>query len=123
MPPGGHTRPAENIFTACSSRAAYASPMSMFLFLMSGILTSVPVPPAMLQQRGDQQRVWEAMRAGRMLPLREIERRVVPQVKGEYLGPEIDPETGIYTLKFLSDGRVIWVRVDGRTGQIIGRTG
>ena len=64
------------------------------------------------------------MREGRILPLPEIERRVIPTMAGaQYLGPEIDPDTGIYTLKFLRNGTVIWVRVDGRSGQIIGRTG
>ena len=72
----------------------------------------------------DQQRAWEARREGRILPLPEIERRVVPMMRGaQYLGPELDPDSGIYTLKFLRNGTVIWVRVDGRSGQIIGRTG
>lgn len=72
----------------------------------------------------DQQRVWEARREGRVLPLPEIERRVVPTMRGaQYLGPELDPDTGIYTLKFLRNGTVIWLKVDGRSGQIIGRTG
>ncbi|MGN6819316.1 MAG: hypothetical protein ACTHJR_11670, partial [Sphingomonas sp.] len=63
----------------------------------------------------DQQRAWEARREGRILPLPEIERRVVPMMRGaQYLGPELDPDSGIYTLKFLRNGTVIWVRVDGR---------
>eukprot|EP01037_Dinobryon_pediforme_P024444 gene24444-26244_t len=41
----------------------------------------------------------------------------------QYLGFDFDAERGIYTLKFLRDGTVIWVEVDGRSGQIIGRTG
>ena len=59
-----------------------------------------------------------------MLPLREIERRVVPQMGGaEYLGFDFDSETAIYTLKFVRNGQVIWVDVDGRSGQIVRRTG
>ena len=85
--------------------------------------TAIPAVVAPCLQR-DQQRAWEARREGRILPLPEIERRVVPSMRGaQYLGPELDPDTGIYTLKFLRNGTVIWVKVDGRSGQIIGRTG
>ena len=82
-------------------------------------------PPAVEPHfQRDQQRAWEARREGRVLPLPEIERRVVPTMRGaQYLGPELDPDSGIYTLKFLRNGTVIWVKVDGRSGQIIGRTG
>ena len=41
----------------------------------------------------------------------------------QYLGVEFDAESAVYTLKFLRDGAVIWVEVDGRRGQIVGRTG
>ncbi|WP_425230604.1 PepSY domain-containing protein [Sphingomonas sp.] len=74
--------------------------------------------------RTDQWRVFEQRREGRILPLREIEGRVVPTMRGaDYLGFEFDGSTGVYTLKFLRDGAVIWVEVDGRSGQVIGRTG
>ncbi len=69
-------------------------------------------------------RAAQAARAqGRILPMREIERRVLPQMRGaQYLGFDYDPERGIYTLKFLRDGAVIWVDVDARTGQVTGRS-
>jgi len=61
---------------------------------------------------------------GQNLPVREIERRVVPRMPGaQYLGFDYDPATDIYTLKFLRNGSVIWVDADGRTGNIIRRTG
>ncbi len=61
---------------------------------------------------------------GQNLPAREIERRVVPQVRGaQYLGFDYDPETNVYTLKFLRDDSVIWVDVNGRTGQVVRRSG
>ena len=98
--------------------------MLMFALLaLTMSATASPADDALYFQR-DQQRVWEARREGRILPLPEIERRVVPMMRGaQYLGPELDPDTGIYTLKFLRNGTVIWVKVDGRSGQIIGRTG
>ena len=54
----------------------------------------------------------------------EIERRIVPRVQGaQYLGFEFDPDSAIYTLKFLRDGNMIWVEVDARSGQVVGRSG
>lgn len=100
--------------------------MSMFALL--ALTLSVPAAataaaPDPCQQRGDQDRAFKAMREGRILPLPEIERRVIPMMRGaQYLGPEFDPDRGIYTLKFLRDGTVIWVMVDARSGQIVGRT-
>jgi len=76
------------------------------------------------QQRRDQRSAWAARQEGRAMPLREIERRVVPQVPGaDYLGADWDEGSAVYTLKFLRDGRVIWVEVDGGTGQVVGRSG
>jgi hypothetical protein len=72
-----------------------------------------------IAQRGDQWRAFEQRREGRILPLREIE-----GMRGaEYIGFDFDGSDGVYTLKFLRDGRVIWVEVDGRSGQVLGRTG
>jgi hypothetical protein len=62
--------------------------------------------------------------AGPPLSVREIERRVVPRLPGaQYLGFDYDPATEVYTLKFLRNGSVIWVDVDGRTGTIVRKTG
>jgi len=61
---------------------------------------------------------------GQNLPVREIERRVVPRMPGaQYLGFDYDSATDIYTFKFLRNGSVIWVDADGRTGNILRRTG
>ena len=55
------------------------------------------------------------------MPLPMIERKIMPFMGGaDYLGPEFNGNT--YRLKFMRGGRVIWVDVDGRSGQIIGRT-
>ena len=93
------------------------------MFGLAFLLLAAPLP-APDQHRGDQWRVFEQRREGRILPLREIEGRVVPSMRGaDYLGFDFDGESAVYTLKFLRDGRVIWVEVDGRSGQILGRTG
>ncbi len=75
--------------------------------------------PAAAQSRGDQASAREEMRAGRILPPREIERRVVPQMKGhQYLSFEYDPPAS-YRLKFIKEGQVVWVDVDARTARIL----
>ena len=85
---------------------------------------AAPVDAGAQHRRGDQDAAREAREQGRQLPLREIERRVLPQMKGaQYIGFDFDSGTLVYTLKFLRDGVVIWVSVDGRSGAIIGRTG
>lgn len=67
--------------------------------------------------------VFRATKSGRILPLPDIEARVVPKMKGaQYIGFSLEMPSGIYTLKFLKDGDVIWVDVDGRSGQVLGRT-
>lgn len=123
-------------------RRPYATAMKMLLFLAT--LAAAPMLTPMLaeampmlagqpapmlagepaQRRGDQMSAFEARKTGRQLSLREIEARVIPTMRGaQYLGSDYDSGSAIYTLKFLRDGTVIWVDVDGRTGQIVGRTG
>ncbi|MDO7844533.1 hypothetical protein [Sphingomonas immobilis] len=89
------------------------------------LFAAASAPPADAgEQRRDQREAFDARRQGRILPLREIEQRVVPSMPGsQYLGFDFEAETAIYTLKFVRDGVVIWVEVDGRSGQVVGRTG
>ena len=55
------------------------------------------------------------------MPLPQLERRVLPFMGGaDYLGPEINGGD-TYRFKFMRDGRVIWVDVDGQ-GRIIRRS-
>ena len=90
--------------------------------LLAAALLAPAAAPA--QQRSDQREAYEARKQGRVLPVREIERRVVPLMRGaQYIGFDFDGGAAVYTLKFLREGTVIWVDVDGRTGQVLGRTG
>ena len=74
------------------------------------------------QRPRDQDRAFRATREGRSMPLPMIERRVRPHMGGaDYLGPELKGET--YRLKYMQDGRVIWVDVDAATGRIVRRAG
>ena len=80
--------------------------------------------PAEPTQRRDQQEAFDQLRQGRIMPLREIEARVLPRMNGaQYLGVELDPQTSIYTLKFVRKGTVIWVYVDARSGKVVGQDG
>lgn len=70
--------------------------------------------------KADQQSARKQMNDGKVLSLRQIEAIILPRMKGmEYLGPEYDQDTKIYRLKFVDDGRVIFVDVDARTGTIL----
>ena len=98
----------------------------MLVYVLLGLATTTAPAPqgGAWAQHVDQRDAWRARREGRILPLPEIQGRVLPQMRGsQYLGFDFDAERGIYTFKFLRDGKVIWVEVDGRSGQILGRTG
>ena len=105
-------------------RPGYATPMKMMTAIL---LIGAPVPiiaAAPDQRRSDQERAYNARRNGSLLSPRAIEQRVLPVMKDyQYLGFELDFGSAVYTLKFLRDGMVVWVDVDGRSGQILRRTG
>jgi len=87
--------------------------------IAAGIAGGVAAP-VLGQSRADQQSARDEMRAGRTMSVRDIERRIVPQMKGnEYLGFEYDGAASAYRLKFIRDGQVIWVDVDARTARIL----
>lgn len=78
---------------------------------------------AQAQVRNEQDRVREDLAAGHVRSLREIEARVLPSMRGmQYLGPEYDARAKAYRLKFIREGRVVFVDVDARTGQILSDT-
>lgn len=102
--------------------------MNRFLasFAVMALLTGpVLTDAALAQNRGgstadEQQRAREQMQAGRNLSIREIERRILPQMPGdEYIGFEYDPMASAYRLKFVRDGQMIWVDVDARTARVL----
>ena len=76
---------------------------------------------ALAEPPRDADRAFDAKRQGRAMPLPKIERRVMPFMGGaDYLGPEFNGDR--YRLKFVKEGRVIWVDVDAATGRIVGRS-
>jgi hypothetical protein len=80
--------------------------------------------PPMQQAPGphrEQERAFEGRREGRSMPLPQLEQRVMPLMGGaDYLGPEFNGQS--YRMKFIQNGRVIWVDVDPQTGRIIRRS-
>ncbi|UAK23941.1 hypothetical protein [Sphingomonas nostoxanthinifaciens] len=80
--------------------------------------------PASAQRRRDQDAAYAARQSGQVMPLHQIEKQIVPRMAGcDYLGPEFDADSGVYRLKFMRGRSVIWLDVDGRTGQIVARSG
>jgi len=94
--------------------------MVRYLILPLIVALALPVAPAMAGPGDEQGQVRKAMRAGNVRSLREIEQRVLPMMQGmQYLGPEYDPAALAYRLKFIREGRVVFVDVDARSGAVI----
>ena len=90
---------------------------------LGALAAAIPATARPPRQR-DQDVALQGRRDGRFMSLRAIEGRIVPRMRGfDYLGPELDPYSGRYRLKFMRGPQVVWVDVDARTGEIIGRSG
>ena len=82
--------------------------------------SSSPLTVQAAPRRDAQGEVRKDVREGKVSSLRDIERRVLPSMSGmQYLGPEYDPAAMAYRLKFIRDGRVVFVDVDARSGQVL----
>ena len=86
-------------------------------------LSLAPLAALSAQEHDDQGQVRKEMRAGNVRSLREIEGAVLPQMRGmQYLGPEYDAGAMAYRLKFIRDGRVVFVDIDARSGRVLKRS-
>ena len=97
--------------------------ITIALAALAGALTFA-ASPASAQRFAPQEtdRAFEARSEGKSLSLPAIERRVLPRMRGyKYLGPEIRGSD--YRLKFMKDGRIVWLDVDASNGRIIARHG
>lgn len=75
--------------------------------------------PALADPR-DANRAFQGVRQGRSMPLPQLERRVMPLMGGgDYLGPELNGDN--YRFKFIQNGRVKWIDVDGQ-GRVVRRS-
>jgi uncharacterized membrane protein YkoI len=94
------------------------------LSLTALLVLGATAPARAIEPRQDHNTLLNGVERGRVLSLRQIESRVLPRMgDADYLGPEYDTEALVYRLKFLRSGRVFWVDVDARTGDVIGRSG
>ena len=100
-------------------------PMLMRIFATACIAGVLVAPDVSAQRRPrEQDQVRDAVVGRQVKPLHEIESQIVPRMRGsDYLGPEFDASTGVYRLKFMRAGQVIWIDIDGRSGAVLGRSG
>lgn len=93
------------------------------VLLSASLATAFPAMSHAQQRPDEQNEARRDLRSGAVRSLRDIERRVLPTKPGmQYLGPEYDPSAMVYRLKFIRDGRVMFVDVDARTGQVLGES-
>ena len=94
--------------------------------LLAGLIAATLTPTIAEARPRDREQdaAFRETQNGSFVPLRQIESRIVPQMRGfSYLGPELDPSAGRYRLKFMRGPQVVWIDVDARTGQVVGRSG
>jgi hypothetical protein len=96
--------------------------MTLFRTLLAAVVAVfVTSAPALADGPRDTDRAFRETQQGRSMPLPKIEQRVMPFMGGaDYLGPELNG--GTYRMKFMQNGRVIWVDVDPQTGRILRRS-
>ena len=103
-----------------------ASGMKMKFVLAALFVLTTTIPANAQWHRGDQDMAYQARREGSLRSLREIEGGIVPDMRrrgADYIGSEFDSGEQRYRLKFMRQGSVIWIDVDGRTGAVIARAG
>jgi hypothetical protein len=92
------------------------------LLLAATLSAGLTSAPALAEKPRDADKAFEATQKGRSMPLPQLERRVMPFMGGaDYLGPEMNGG-GTIRMKFIRNGRVIWVDVDAQTGRIVRRS-
>ena len=95
--------------------------MTLIRTLLAALIAASFAGPALADPPRESDRAFRDAQQGRSLPLPQLERKVMPFMGGaDYLGPEING--GTYRMKFMENGRVIWVDVDPQTGRIIRRS-
>ncbi|WP_339826163.1 PepSY domain-containing protein [uncultured Parasphingorhabdus sp.] len=96
---------------------------TLLSLLVLGVAAVAPQMASSKDRRGEQNEARAQMMAGKVKSIRSIENQILPRMAGsEYIGPEFDPGAQVYRLKFIRDGRVVFVDVDGRTGSILRQT-
>ncbi len=90
------------------------------LLIAAAVAVGLTSAPALADPPRDADRAFRSREQGRSMPLPQLERRVMPMMGGaDYLGPELNGDA--YRFKFMQNGRVIWVDVDGQ-GRVLRRS-
>ena len=88
--------------------------------LLAAVACGLTSAPALADPPRDANRAFQGVRQGRSMPLPQLERRVLPSMGGaDDLGPELNGDN--YRFKFIQNGRVVWVDVDGQ-GRVVRRS-
>lgn len=88
---------------------------------LSASLGVVDDQAAAMNRRDEQDAARRAMLNGQVMPFSVIRRRMEREMRdADYLGSEFNENTNRYRLKYVREGRVMWVDVDGRTGEVTG---
>ncbi|HEY1125523.1 MAG TPA: hypothetical protein VGE65_07810 [Sphingobium sp.] len=116
----------QTVYPAPMTRSYFAASILALLPAFAAISLASPGVQAQGFSRGnDQNEARENMLDRKVMPFSIIKRRTESAMENEasYVGVAPSPREGIYRMQFLrKDGRVIWVDVDGKTGDIVGRT-
>jgi hypothetical protein len=100
----------------------------LFGALCAAALVALPSAVVIAQQvpRMEQEGLRDQFKRGNIQSLRQIESNVVPAMRrrgAAYIGAEFEPTLLRYRLKFMRQSSVIWIDVDGRTGEILAQAG
>jgi hypothetical protein len=95
---------------------------TLLALALAGTLGAAPADSRPRDREQDE--AFKGTQAGRFVPLRLIESRIVPLMRGyTYLGPELDAGAGRYRLKFMRGQQMVWIDVDAHDGRVVGRSG
>jgi len=101
----------------------------LFMLILAAPTDAHPVQPptpARPIHQSDTFTSYRDTRQGTVRSLQSIEATVIPRMKrsgASYIGAEYNGQSLQYRLKFMNDGSVIWIDVDGRSGNVVGQAG
>jgi hypothetical protein len=114
---------ARTYATSLSQRKNVKLMVMRTLLLLAALGTTALSPADARPRDREQDKALRNTQEGRFMPLRMIEARIVPRMRGfDYLGPEL-VGAARYRLKFMRGAQVIWIDVDARTGEVVGKSG
>lgn len=87
---------------------------SLLMIAVMALAGAVSAPAIALGGPSD---VRDMVRTGEIMPFEVIQRRVMQENPGEYMGAQFDEDARVYRFRFLRNGELINVDVDARTGQ------